>query len=47
MIRCGGSPYSTYLIILITQTGIHGRVFSSDGKPLPALIAIKGINYTV
>lgn len=33
---------------LIMQAGIHGKIFSSDhGKPLPASIAIKGINYTV
>ncbi|KAL1535158.1 suppressor of los1-1 [Salvia divinorum] len=31
----------------VIKTGIHGRVFSSDGKPLPALIAIQGINYTI
>ncbi|XP_047983263.1 carboxypeptidase SOL1-like isoform X1 [Salvia hispanica] len=31
----------------IIKTGIHGQVFSSDGKPLPASIAIQGINYTI
>ncbi|XP_042005946.1 carboxypeptidase SOL1-like [Salvia splendens] len=31
----------------VIKTGIHGQVFSSDGKPLPALIAIQGINYTI
>ena len=41
------SPYYTDLWILNMQTGIHGQVFSSDGKPLPASIAIQGINYTV
>ncbi|XVF39031.1 hypothetical protein PTKIN_Ptkin01aG0002900 [Pterospermum kingtungense] len=36
------------LVASLVKTGVHGRVFSSDsGRPLPALIAIKGINYTV
>ncbi|XP_059279960.1 carboxypeptidase SOL1 isoform X2 [Lycium ferocissimum] len=31
-----------------SETGIHGRIFSSDeGRPLPASIAIKGINSTI
>lgn len=30
------------------QTGIHGRIFSSDsGTPLPATITLKGIDYLV
>ncbi|XP_057776034.1 carboxypeptidase SOL1 [Salvia miltiorrhiza] len=35
------------LVGSVIKTGIHGRVFSSDGKPLPASIAIRGINYTI
>ncbi|KAL8487046.1 hypothetical protein ACS0TY_023656 [Phlomoides rotata] len=32
----------------VVKTGIHGRVSSSDeGKPLPASIAVRGINYTI
>ncbi|KAL3845874.1 hypothetical protein ACJIZ3_003277 [Penstemon smallii] len=32
----------------LVKTGIHGRIFSSDGgRPLPASIAIRGINYTI
>ncbi|KAK4383387.1 Carboxypeptidase SOL1, partial [Sesamum angolense] len=31
-----------------SETGIHGRIFSSDnGRPLPASVAIRGINYTI
>lgn len=29
------------------QTGVHGRVFSKDGHPLPASVMIKGINSMV
>ncbi|XP_047976579.1 carboxypeptidase SOL1-like isoform X1 [Salvia hispanica] len=35
------------LVASVIKTGIHGRVLSSDGIPLPALIAIQGINYTI
>lgn len=36
------------LVVSLVKTGVHGRVFSSDGgRPLPGLITIKGINYTV
>ncbi|KAG4148226.1 hypothetical protein ERO13_D05G273101v2 [Gossypium hirsutum] len=36
------------LVASLVKTGVHGRVFSSDsGRPLPGLITIKGINYTV
>ncbi|XP_019258650.1 PREDICTED: carboxypeptidase SOL1 isoform X1 [Nicotiana attenuata] len=36
------------LVASLVKTGIHGRIFSSDeGRPLPALIAIKGINSTI
>ncbi|XP_062019626.1 carboxypeptidase SOL1 isoform X1 [Rosa rugosa] len=36
------------LVASLVQTGVHGRIFSSDGgRPLPGSIAIKGINYTV
>ncbi|KAI3465436.1 hypothetical protein Pfo_022099 [Paulownia fortunei] len=32
----------------LVKTGIHGRIFSSDrGRPLPASITIRGINYTI
>ncbi|KAK9072765.1 hypothetical protein SSX86_009200 [Deinandra increscens subsp. villosa] len=35
------------LVASLVKSGIHGRIFSSDcGEPLPASIAIKGINYT-
>uniref|UniRef100_A0A7C9EW66 Peptidase M14 domain-containing protein n=2 Tax=Opuntia streptacantha TaxID=393608 RepID=A0A7C9EW66_OPUST len=36
------------LVATVAKTGVHGRIFSSDnGKPLPAFIAIKGINHTI
>ncbi|XP_019069155.1 carboxypeptidase SOL1 isoform X2 [Solanum lycopersicum] len=36
------------LVASLVKTGIHGRIFSSDeGKPLPASIAIKGLNSTI
>ncbi|XP_076898101.1 carboxypeptidase SOL1-like isoform X1 [Bidens hawaiensis] len=36
------------LVASLVKSGVHGRVFSSDcGEPLPASIAIKGINYTI
>ncbi|PON52678.1 Peptidase [Parasponia andersonii] len=36
------------LVLSLVQTGIHGRIFSSDsGRPLPGFITIEGINYTV
>ncbi|KAK9270197.1 hypothetical protein L1049_025773 [Liquidambar formosana] len=36
------------LVASLVKTGVHGKIFSSDcGRPLPASIAIKGINYTV
>lgn len=36
------------LVASLVKTGVHGRVFSSEcGGPLPASIAIKGINYTI
>ncbi|XP_059279959.1 carboxypeptidase SOL1 isoform X1 [Lycium ferocissimum] len=36
------------LVASLMKTGIHGRIFSSDeGRPLPASIAIKGINSTI
>ncbi|GFP78980.1 carboxypeptidase d [Phtheirospermum japonicum] len=36
------------LVASLVKTGVHGRVSSSDnGKPLPASIAIRGINYTI
>ncbi|XP_031743069.1 carboxypeptidase SOL1 isoform X3 [Cucumis sativus] len=36
------------LVASLVQTGIHGRIFSSDsGTPLPATITLKGIDYSV
>ncbi|XWS23508.1 hypothetical protein CRYUN_Cryun28dG0020300 [Craigia yunnanensis] len=36
------------LVASLVKTGVHGRCLSSDsGRPLPGLITIKGINYTV
>ncbi|KAI3760839.1 hypothetical protein L1987_51238 [Smallanthus sonchifolius] len=36
------------LVASVVKSGVHGRIFSSDcGEPLPASIAIKGINYTI
>ncbi|CAI9116473.1 OLC1v1017626C1 [Oldenlandia corymbosa var. corymbosa] len=36
------------LVASLVKTGIHGRIFSSNqGRPLPASIAINGINYTI
>ncbi|XP_022133691.1 carboxypeptidase SOL1 isoform X2 [Momordica charantia] len=36
------------LVASLVQTGIHGRIFSSDsGRPLPATITLKGIDYSV
>ncbi|CAL9020421.1 unnamed protein product [Prunus brigantina] len=36
------------LVASLIKTGVHGRIFSSDGgRPLPGFIVIKGINYTV
>ncbi|KAK6940057.1 Peptidase M14, carboxypeptidase A, partial [Dillenia turbinata] len=36
------------LVASLVKTGIHGRVLSlENGQPLPASIAIEGINYTV
>ncbi|KAK4489910.1 hypothetical protein RD792_000558 [Penstemon davidsonii] len=36
------------IVASLVKTGIHGRIFSSDGgRPLPASIAIRGINYTI
>ncbi|TYK04505.1 carboxypeptidase SOL1 isoform X2 [Cucumis melo var. makuwa] len=36
------------LVASLVQTGIHGRIFSSDsGTPLPATITLKGIDYLV
>ncbi|KAL8172388.1 hypothetical protein V2J09_024192 [Rumex salicifolius] len=35
------------LVAAVVKNGVHGRVMSSDsGRPLPASISIKGINYT-
>ncbi|XP_076925436.1 carboxypeptidase SOL1-like [Bidens hawaiensis] len=37
-----------HLVASLVKSGVHGRVFSSDcGEPLPASIAIKGMNYTI
>ncbi|XP_057490376.1 carboxypeptidase SOL1 isoform X2 [Actinidia eriantha] len=36
------------LVASLVKTGVHGKIFSSDcGRPLPASIAIKGLNYTI
>ncbi|CAI8604315.1 unnamed protein product [Vicia faba] len=36
------------LVASLVKTGVHGRIYSSgDGRPLPALITVGGINYTV
>ncbi|CAI9771409.1 unnamed protein product [Fraxinus pennsylvanica] len=36
------------LVASLVKTGIHGRIVSSDrGRPLPATITIRGINYTI
>ncbi|XP_021662895.2 carboxypeptidase SOL1 isoform X2 [Hevea brasiliensis] len=36
------------LVASLVKTGVHGRIFSSDGgRPLPGSIMIKGINYTI
>ncbi|XP_062098712.1 carboxypeptidase SOL1-like isoform X2 [Humulus lupulus] len=36
------------LVVSLVQTGVHGRVFSSDsGRPLPGTITIEGVNHTV
>ncbi|XP_047266844.1 carboxypeptidase SOL1 isoform X2 [Capsicum annuum] len=36
------------LVASVVKTGIHGRIFSSDeGRPIPASIAIKGLNSTI
>ncbi|XP_057974501.1 carboxypeptidase SOL1 isoform X2 [Malania oleifera] len=36
------------LVASTVKTGVHGKIFSSEsGKPLPAFITIKGINYSV
>lgn len=36
------------LVASLSKSGVHGRIFSADcGEPLPASIAIKGINYTI
>ncbi|KAL3621531.1 suppressor of los1-1 [Castilleja foliolosa] len=36
------------LVASLVKTGVHGRVSSSDnGKPLPASMTIRGINYTI
>ncbi|XP_024022850.1 carboxypeptidase SOL1 isoform X2 [Morus notabilis] len=36
------------LVLSLVQTGVHGRIFSSDsGRPLPGFITVEGINYTV
>ncbi|PHT50550.1 hypothetical protein CQW23_10297 [Capsicum baccatum] len=36
------------LVASLVKTGIHGRIFSSDeGRPIPASIAIKGLNSTI
>ncbi|CAH8337452.1 unnamed protein product [Eruca vesicaria subsp. sativa] len=36
------------LVASLVKTGVHGRIFSLDqGKPLPGLVVVKGINYTV
>ncbi|XP_015886374.3 carboxypeptidase SOL1 isoform X1 [Ziziphus jujuba] len=36
------------LVLTLVQTGVHGRIFSSDtGRPLPGAITIEGINYTL
>ncbi|KAG6518238.1 hypothetical protein ZIOFF_021642 [Zingiber officinale] len=35
------------LVASVVKTGIHGRVFSKDGHPLPASVMIKGINSMV
>ncbi|CAN8235503.1 unnamed protein product [Cochlearia groenlandica] len=36
------------LVASLVKTGVHGRIFSVDkGKPLPGLVVVKGINYTV
>lgn len=35
------------LVASIVKTGVHGRILSSaSGRPLPASIMVKGINYT-
>ncbi|KAL7085636.1 hypothetical protein ACP275_14G292300 [Erythranthe tilingii] len=36
------------LVAGLVKTGLHGRIISSEnGRPLPASLAIKGINYTI
>ncbi|XP_022957372.1 carboxypeptidase SOL1 isoform X2 [Cucurbita moschata] len=36
------------LVASLAQTGIHGRIFSSEsGRPLPGTITLKGIDYLV
>ncbi|XP_057734608.1 carboxypeptidase SOL1 isoform X1 [Arachis stenosperma] len=36
------------LVASLVKTGLHGRIYSShDGRPLPGIISITGINYTV
>ncbi|KAI3459966.1 hypothetical protein Pfo_016629 [Paulownia fortunei] len=36
------------LVAGLVKTGLHGQISSSDnGRPLPASIAIRGINYTI
>ncbi|KAL0352496.1 UNVERIFIED_CONTAM: Carboxypeptidase SOL1 [Sesamum calycinum] len=36
------------LVANLVKTGIHGRIFSADnGRPLPASVVVRGINYTV
>lgn len=35
------------LVASLVKTGVHGRIFSSDGgRPLPGSIIVKGINHT-
>ncbi|XP_047328171.1 carboxypeptidase SOL1 [Impatiens glandulifera] len=36
------------IVASMVKTGVHGRIFSADcGKPLPASVIIKGINYSI
>ncbi|XP_010521105.1 PREDICTED: carboxypeptidase SOL1 isoform X2 [Tarenaya hassleriana] len=36
------------LVASLVKTGVHGRIFSLDqGRPLPGLVLVKGVNHTV
>lgn len=35
------------LVASTVKAGIHGKILSASGQPLPAAVEIKGINYTV